>query len=109
MSAPSGGRRPHRSSTEVETEPRLQSYGSTGRQIDFTVVEGSLEEGRFVGVYGHRDVEGRPHQVDGVLGNGMARSLRTWRQAVLDRAPWPTTPASPTPASATPAIATSDV
>ncbi|MFE3851698.1 NAD(P)/FAD-dependent oxidoreductase [Streptomyces griseorubiginosus] len=83
---------------------KLQSYGSTGRQMAFTIVEGSLEEGRFVGVYGHHDVEGRPHRVDGVLGNGMARSLRTWRQAVLDRAPWPTTPAS-----AVPAIATSDL
>ncbi|MET9764938.1 FAD/NAD(P)-binding oxidoreductase [Streptomyces sp. NPDC006372] len=83
---------------------KLQSYGSTGRQMAFTVVEGSLEEGRFVGVYGHRDVEGRPHQVDGVLGNGMARSLRTWRQAVLDRAPWPATPAC-----AVPAIAASDL
>jgi NADPH-dependent 2,4-dienoyl-CoA reductase/sulfur reductase-like enzyme len=68
---------------------KLQSYGSTRRQMAFAVVEGSLQEGRFVGVYGHRDAEGRPHRVDGVLGNGMARALRTWRQAVLDRAPWP--------------------
>ncbi|MFI6742928.1 NAD(P)/FAD-dependent oxidoreductase [Nonomuraea sp. NPDC050451] len=68
---------------------KLQSYGSTGRQMAFTAVEGSLQEGRFVGVYGHRDADGRPRQVDGVLGNGMARALRTWRQAVLDRAPWP--------------------
>ncbi|MET7924804.1 FAD/NAD(P)-binding oxidoreductase [Streptomyces sp. NPDC005349] len=70
---------------------KLQSYGSTGRHMAFTVVEGSLEEGRFVGVYGHRAPEGHPRHVDGVLGNGKARALRTWRQAVLDRAPWPVT------------------
>ncbi|MEU1365526.1 FAD-dependent oxidoreductase [Streptomyces sp. NPDC005803] len=75
---------------------KLQSYGVTGRQMAFTVVEGSLSEGRFVGVYGHRDAQGRPRQVDGVLGNGMARALRTWRQAVVDRAPWPA--ATPTAA-----------
>ncbi|MEU9456718.1 FAD/NAD(P)-binding oxidoreductase [Streptomyces sp. NPDC048277] len=68
---------------------KLQSYGTTGRDMAFTVVEGSLSEGRFIGVYGHRDGDGRPRTVDGVLGNGMARSLRTWRQAVLDRTPWP--------------------
>ncbi|QKV94248.1 NAD(P)/FAD-dependent oxidoreductase [Streptomyces sp. NA02950] len=68
---------------------KLQSYGTTGRDMAFTVVEGSLSEGRFIGVYGHRDSDGRPSTVDGVLGNGMARSLRTWRQAVLDRAAWP--------------------
>ncbi|MFE9708310.1 NAD(P)/FAD-dependent oxidoreductase [Streptomyces sp. NPDC005930] len=75
---------------------KLQSYGATGRQMAFTVVEGSLASGRFVGVYGHRDAGRQPQQVDGVLGNGMARALRTWRQAVLDRAPWPV--ATPTAA-----------
>ncbi|WP_075734492.1 NAD(P)/FAD-dependent oxidoreductase [Streptomyces acidiscabies] len=73
---------------------KLQSYGATGRRMAFTVVEGSLADGRFVGVYGHRDAAGRPHRVDGVLGNGMARALRTWRTAVLDRAPWPVTAAT---------------
>ena len=68
---------------------RLQSYGVTGRAPAFEVVEGSLAEGRFVGVYGPPDGEGRPRRVDGVIGNGMARALRTWRQAVLDRAPLP--------------------
>lgn len=55
----------------------------------FTVVEGSLEEGRFVGVYGHRDAGGQPQHIDGVLGNGMARALRTWRKAVIDETAWP--------------------
>ncbi|WP_425826706.1 NAD(P)/FAD-dependent oxidoreductase [Streptomyces fractus] len=82
---------------------KLQSYGATGRDMAFTVVEGSLDEGRFVGVYGHRDAEGHPHRIDGVLGNRMARSLRTWRQAVIDRAPWPA--ATPTAAARTTAQA----
>lgn len=69
---------------------KLQSYGATGRDMAFEVVEGSMEEGRFVGVYGHRDAEGRPSRVDGVLGNGMVRALRTWRKAVIDQADWPT-------------------
>ncbi|MEU9345254.1 FAD/NAD(P)-binding oxidoreductase [Streptomyces sp. NPDC048278] len=69
---------------------KLQSYGTTGQDMAFKVVEGSLSEGRFIGVYGRPDGEGLPQSVDGVLGNGMARSLRTWRQAVLDRAAWPT-------------------
>lgn len=68
---------------------KLQSYGTTGRDMAFTVVEGSLEEGRFVAVYGHRGAEGRPERIDGVLGNGMARALRTWRKAVIDQAAWP--------------------
>ncbi|MEV1170089.1 FAD/NAD(P)-binding oxidoreductase [Nonomuraea sp. NPDC049784] len=76
---------------------KLQSYGATGRQMAFTVVEGSLEAGRFVGVYGHRNAEGQPHRVDGALGSGMARALRTWRQAVLDHAPWPVTPTTAVP------------
>ncbi|MFJ7996534.1 NAD(P)/FAD-dependent oxidoreductase [Streptomyces sp. NPDC096310] len=83
---------------------KLRSYGATGRQMDFRVVEGSLEEGGFVGVYGHRDSEGRPRQIDGVLGNGMARALRTWRQAVVDRAPWPVAvPTAAVPTVKTPA------
>ena len=68
---------------------KLQSYGATGRDMASAVVEGSLAEGRFIAVYGHRGADGLPRTVDGVLGNGMARSLRTWRQAVLDRADWP--------------------
>lgn len=68
---------------------KLQSYGVTGRTLAFEVVEGSLTEGRFVGVYGRPDGEGRPERVDGVIANGMARALRTWRQATLDRAPLP--------------------
>lgn len=69
---------------------KLQSYGATGRDMAFEVVEGSMEEGRFVGVYGHRDAEGQPTRIDGVLGNGMVRALRTWRKAVVDQADWPT-------------------
>ncbi|KPI08906.1 Ferredoxin--NAD(+) reductase [Actinobacteria bacterium OK074] len=69
---------------------KLQSYGATGRDLAFAVVEGALEEGRFVGVYGRIDpTHGGPRHVDGVIGNGMVRALRTWRQAVVDRAPWP--------------------
>lgn len=84
---------------------KLQSYGSTGRRMAFAVVEGSLEEGRFVGVYGHRESEGRPQHVDGVLGNGMARALGTWRQAVLDRAPWTvSTPTAAVHTTAAPAL-----
>ncbi|MFG2943537.1 NAD(P)/FAD-dependent oxidoreductase [Streptomyces sp. NPDC048282] len=73
---------------------KLQSYGATGRDLAFAVVEGSLSDGRFIGLYGHRGADGRPLTVDGVLVNGMARALRTWRQAVLDRAPWPAEAAS---------------
>ncbi|MFG2939574.1 NAD(P)/FAD-dependent oxidoreductase [Streptomyces sp. NPDC048282] len=84
---------------------KLQSYGTTGRDMAFTVVEGSLPEGRFIGLYGHRGPDGLPRTVDGVLGNGMARALRTWRQAVVDRAPWPDETPAAAPAdrvSATP-------
>ncbi|MEW2120093.1 FAD/NAD(P)-binding oxidoreductase [Streptomyces sp. NPDC005474] len=88
---------------------KLQSYGSTGRQMAFTVVEGSLDEGRFVGVYGHRDSAGHPHRIDGVLGNGMARALRTWRQAAHDRAPWPATAPATAPAAVVATTAASDV
>ncbi|MEU6573449.1 FAD/NAD(P)-binding oxidoreductase [Streptomyces sp. NPDC046805] len=76
---------------------KLQSYGTTGRGMAFAVVDGCLPEGRFVGVYGHRGADGRPVRVDGAIGSGMVRSLRTWRQAVLDGAPWPA--AVPVPAS----------
>ncbi|SES48136.1 3-phenylpropionate/trans-cinnamate dioxygenase ferredoxin reductase subunit [Streptomyces sp. yr375] len=68
---------------------KLQSYGATGRDMAFAVVEGAPAEGRFVAVYGHLDADGRPRQVDGVVAAGMARALRGWRQAVLDHAPWP--------------------
>ncbi|MGW2381254.1 NAD(P)/FAD-dependent oxidoreductase [Streptomyces sp. NPDC001658] len=68
---------------------RLQSYGVTSRALAFEVVEGSLAEGRFVGVYGPPDDAGRPRRAHGVIGNGMARALHTGRQAVLDRAALP--------------------
>ncbi|OLO26069.1 hypothetical protein PZ61_0235970 [Streptomyces sp. MNU77] len=73
-------------------ELKLQSYGTTAADMAFTVVEGSLSGGRFVGVYGHRDADGLPVRIDGVLGAGLPRALRTWRQAVLDGAPWPAAP-----------------
>ena len=75
---------------------KLQSYGATGRDMAFAVVEGAPAEGRFVAVYGYPGTDGRPHQVEGVIAAGMARALRGWRQAVLDHAPWPEL--SPAPA-----------
>jgi 3-phenylpropionate/trans-cinnamate dioxygenase ferredoxin reductase subunit len=82
---------------------KLQSYGATGRDLAFAVVEGALEDGRFVGVYGRIDpAHGGPRHVDGVIGNGMVRALRTWRQAVVDRAPWPYADDAP-PEAASPA------
>ncbi|WP_199931977.1 NAD(P)/FAD-dependent oxidoreductase [Streptomyces sp. NRRL S-646] len=68
---------------------KLQSYGRTGGALAFAVVEGSLTEGRFVGVYGPPGTAGRPKRVEGVIANGMARALRDWRQAVLAGAPLP--------------------
>jgi 3-phenylpropionate/trans-cinnamate dioxygenase ferredoxin reductase subunit len=66
---------------------RLQSYGIPGADRDFTVVEGSLAKRRFVAVYGGG--AGEEHVVRAVVGCGMPRQLRTWRQAVADAAPWP--------------------
>ncbi|MFC9845962.1 NAD(P)/FAD-dependent oxidoreductase [Streptomyces sp. NPDC060223] len=66
---------------------KLQSYGLPSADREFTVVEGSLAERRFVAVYG--GTEGEDNTVRAVVGTGMPRQLRTWRQAVADAAPWP--------------------
>ncbi|MDX6345852.1 MAG: hypothetical protein QOF84_642 [Streptomyces sp.] len=65
---------------------KLQSYGLPGADREFAVVEGSLAERRFVAVYnGHAGEEDIVHAV---VGSGMPRQLRAWRQAVVEAAPW---------------------
>ncbi len=67
---------------------KLQTFGTLDAADEFTVVDGSLDARRFIGV-SHRD-----GLVRGALGVGMPRQLRAWRTAVADRAPWKeTTPA----------------
>jgi 3-phenylpropionate/trans-cinnamate dioxygenase ferredoxin reductase subunit len=55
---------------------RLQSYGLPEPGDEFVVVEGSLAERRFVGVYL------RGGAVSGVLGSGLHRQLRGWRARI---------------------------
>ncbi|MEW2118927.1 FAD-dependent oxidoreductase [Streptomyces sp. NPDC005474] len=67
---------------------KLQTFGTLDADDEFTVVDGSLDARRFIGV-SHRD-----GLVRGALGVGMPRPLRAWRTAVADRAPLKeTTPA----------------
>ncbi|MFJ2832832.1 NAD(P)/FAD-dependent oxidoreductase [Streptomyces sp. NPDC087263] len=66
---------------------KLQSYGLPSADREFTVVEGSLAERRFVAVYGGST--GEENVVRAVVASGMPRQLRTWRQSVVDTAPWP--------------------
>lgn len=67
---------------------KLQTFGTLDADDEFTVVDGSLDARRFIGV-SHRD-----GLVRGALAVGMPRQLRAWRTAVADHAPWKeTTPA----------------
>lgn len=58
---------------------KIQSFGQLSRQHRFQVVDGSVEERRFVAV--STDPSGK---VLGVIGAGMFKSLRRWRQALAD-------------------------
>ena len=60
---------------------KLQTFGTLDADDEFTVVDGSLDARRFIGV-SHRD-----GLVRGALGVGMPRQLRAWRTAVAGRAP----------------------
>ncbi|WAP55738.1 NAD(P)/FAD-dependent oxidoreductase [Streptomyces sp. S465] len=62
---------------------RIQAYGLLRGHEEVAVVEGALEERKFLAVYRAGD------RVAGVLAVGMPpKALRTWRQAVATRAAW---------------------
>lgn len=61
---------------------KLQSWGHVDPDDDLEVVEGSLADHRFVAV------GVRAGRVRSVVGIGMARSMRTWRDAVAAREPF---------------------
>ncbi|MEU4896606.1 FAD-dependent oxidoreductase [Streptomyces sp. NPDC044780] len=62
---------------------RIQAYGLLRGHEEVAVVEGALEERKFLAVYRSGD------RVAGVLAVGMPpKALRTWRQAVATRAAW---------------------
>ncbi|GAB7050995.1 NAD(P)/FAD-dependent oxidoreductase [Catenuloplanes indicus] len=58
---------------------KIQAYGLPSGADEVRIVEGSLDERRFVAVYLSGD------EVTAVAGAGMARAMRQWRQAVVDR------------------------
>ncbi|GAA1856810.1 FAD-dependent oxidoreductase [Brevibacterium marinum] len=58
---------------------KVQSFGMLSRQHRFQVVEGAVEDRRFVAVC--VDASGR---VVGVIGAGMFKALRRWRNALVE-------------------------
>jgi hypothetical protein len=62
---------------------KLQVYGLPGADQGFDVVEGSLAERRFIGVYHHDGI------ATAALGCGLPHQLRTWRQRVAAAASLP--------------------
>lgn len=67
---------------------KIQVYGSTAGHDRFGVVEGSMEQGRFVAAYG------RGGRITGVLGVNSVKALRSWRRAVVENWAWDETRAS---------------
>jgi 3-phenylpropionate/trans-cinnamate dioxygenase ferredoxin reductase subunit len=61
---------------------RLQAWGVTGGGRDVAVVTGSIEERRFVALYG------RDGRVTGAVGWRMPKALRQVRELVATGAPW---------------------
>lgn len=61
---------------------RLQSWGVTSGSHDVAVVAGSIEERRFVALYG------RDGRVTGAVGRRLPKALRQARELVADGAPW---------------------
>lgn len=58
---------------------KIQAYGLPSGADEVRIVEGSLDERRFVAAYLSGD------EVTAIAGAGMARAIRQWRQAVVDR------------------------
>lgn len=63
-------------------DARIQTYGFTGPRHDVTIIEGSLEERRFVALYG------RHGRVTGALAWRCPKGLRRARELVVQNAPW---------------------
>ncbi|MBW0101239.1 NAD(P)/FAD-dependent oxidoreductase [Pseudonocardia sp. KRD291] len=61
---------------------KLQAFGLPSGGDEFRVVEGTLADRRFVGVYGHAG------RVSAVIGAGKAKAVRQWRQAVAEGRSW---------------------
>lgn len=61
---------------------RLQAWGVTSGSHDIAVVEGSLEERRFVALYG------RDGRVTGAVGRRLPKALRQARELVAAGVPW---------------------
>jgi 3-phenylpropionate/trans-cinnamate dioxygenase ferredoxin reductase component len=64
----------------------LRSFGLPSHRHRVEIVEGDLDDRRFVAAYGDEK-----DRVVAVVGAGMTKALRGWRQAVVDRAPMPVT------------------
>jgi hypothetical protein len=63
-------------------ELRIQSYGWLRAHDEVRVVEGSLEQRRFVALYR------RGTRLTGVLGVGSLRALRRWRSMLAGGSSW---------------------
>jgi 3-phenylpropionate/trans-cinnamate dioxygenase ferredoxin reductase subunit len=61
---------------------KIQLAGRSGADDDLEVVHGSVEERRFVALYG------RAGRVVGVLGMNRPRHVMQLRQLVIDATPW---------------------
>lgn len=61
---------------------KLRSFGFPSRDSGFHVVEGNLEDHRFVAAY--TDESGR---IVGTIGSGMFKAMNWWRLQILDRRP----------------------
>lgn len=63
-------------------DAHIQAYGIFPADAELAVVHGELEDRRFVVAYGHRG------RVVGVLGWNSPWEVRSFRELVVDRAPW---------------------
>lgn len=59
---------------------KLRSFGFPSRHAGFHVVEGALEDRKFVAVYTDES-----DRIVGIIGAGMFKAMNWWRQQVLDR------------------------
>ena len=64
-------------------DTKIQAYGIFPPDGEFQIVSGDPVDRRFAASYGRDGV------VTGVLGWNAPREVRTLRQLVVDRAPWP--------------------